>query len=408
MNRLLPFEWIAATRFLREGAVQTLLIITGVAVGVGVVVFMSALLSGLQADFLRRMFAAQAQIVLQAPDKIARPLRPDGGAVVLATVIKPSQRLRSIDQWQKIRDIANTVPGVLAVSPMASGAAFAVKGGADKSISLMGVEPAVYFRVVDIPGKLVAGTTRLNVGDILIGTQLASDLGVAVNDKLRITTASGASQTLTITGIFDLGNRGANQRNTYVPLHTAQTLLGLTGGVTSIDVTVKDAYAAEDIAQLITAATGVQADSWIKTNADFFSFINSQNLSNAAIRIFVSLSVAFGIASVLVVSVVQRSKEIGILRAMGASRGQMLRIFLVQGGLVGFLGSLVGSALGWAILAVWRNYARHADGTPLFNVIMEPRLVLLATLLATLTGVAAAILPAMRAARLEPVVAIRG
>ena len=104
-------------------------------------------------------------------------------------------------------------------------------------------------------------------------------------------------------------------------LHTAQTLLGLTGGVTTIDVTVRDVYAAEDIAQMITAATGVEADSWIKTNADFFSFINSQNMSNAAIRIFVSLSVAFGIASVLVVSVVQRSKEIGILRAMGASRG---------------------------------------------------------------------------------------
>ncbi|HVZ02444.1 MAG TPA: FtsX-like permease family protein [Dongiaceae bacterium] len=408
MNRFLPFEWIAATRFLKEGAVQTLLIITGVAVGVGVVVFMSALLSGLQGDFLKRMFSSQAQIVLQPPDKIARPLRTDGDAIVLATVIKPSQRLRSIDQWQKVRDITRTIPGILTVSPMASGAAFAVKGGADKSISLMGVDPAVYFSIVDIPGKLTAGMARLNVGDILIGIQLASDLGVAVNDKLRITTASGASQTLTITGIFDLGNRGANQRNTYVALHTAQTLLGLTGGVTSIDVTVKDVYAAEDIAQLITAATGVEADSWIKTNADFFSFINSQNMSNAAIRIFVSLSVAFGIASVLVVSVVQRSKEIGILRAMGASRGQMLRVFLIQGGLVGFLGSLLGSSLGWAILAVWRDYARHADGTPLFTIVMEPSLVLLAMLLATVTGVAAAILPAMRAARLEPVVAIRG
>jgi lipoprotein-releasing system permease protein len=409
MNRLLPFEWIAAVRFLREGAVQTLLIITGVAVGVGVVVFMSALLSGLQADFLRRMFASQAQIVLQPPEEIARPLRREAdGWVVLATVLKPEQRLRSIDQWQKVRDVTRQVSGVTTVSPMASGAAFAVRGEANKSISLMGVEPSAFFKIVDIPDKIVAGTTRLNAGDILIGTQLASDLGVAINDKLRVTTASGASQTMTITGIFDLGNRGSNARNTYVGLRTAQTMLDLTGGVTSIDVTVKDVYAAEEIAQEITASTGVEADSWIKTNADFFNFINSQNMSNAAIRIFVSLSVAFGIASVLVVSVVQRSKEIGILRAMGCSRGQILRLFLLQGAVVGFLGSVLGSSLGWGILAVWRSYAKHADGTPLFTVTMEPKLLMLASVLATLTGLAAAILPAMRAARLEPVVAIRG
>lgn len=409
MNRLLPFEWIAATRFLREGLVQTLLIITGVAVGVGVVVFMSALLSGLQADFLRRMFTSQAQIVLQPPDEIARPLRRDGdGLVVLATVLKPEQRLRSIDQWQKVRDVTRAVAGVITVSPMASGPAFAVRGEASKSISLMGVEPAAFFKIVDVPAKIVAGSTRLNAGDILIGTELAGDLGVKVNDKLRVATSTGASQTMTITGIFDLGSRGSNARNTYVALRTAQTMLDLTGGVTTIDVTVKDVYAAEEIAQEITASTGVEADSWIKTNADFFNFINSQNMSNAAIRIFVSLSVAFGIASVLVVSVVQRSKEIGILRAMGCSRGQILRLFLLQGGVVGFLGSLLGSGLGWAILAVWRNYAKHADGSPLFTVAMEPKLLALAALLATLTGLAAAILPAMRASRLEPVVAIRG
>lgn len=409
MNRLLPFEWIAATRFLREGAVQTLLIITGVAVGVGVVVFMSALLTGLQASFLQRMFSSQAQIVLKPPDEVARPLRREAdGFVVLATVLKPEQRLRSIDQWQKVRDLTKDVAGVVTVSPMASGPGFAVRGEASKSISLMGIEPAQFFKIVDIPGKIVAGTVRLNAGDIVIGTELAQDLGVAVNDKLRVTTATGANQTLTITGIFDLGNRGSNERSTYVALRTAQTMLDLTGGVTSIDVTVRDVYAAEEIAQEITAATGVGADSWIKTNADFFSFINSQNMSNAAIRIFVSLSVAFGIASVLVVSVVQRSKEIGILRAMGASRGQILRVFLLQGAVVGFLGSLFGSALGWGILAVWRSYAKHADGTPLFDVTMEPQLLALAAVLATVTGLAAAILPAMRAARLEPVVAIRG
>lgn len=103
MRHFLPFEWIAAIRFLREGAAQTTMIVIGVSVGVAVIVFMSALLAGLEANFLRRMFASQAQIVLLTPDEVARPLRREAGVTVLPTVVKPNQRLRSIDQWQTIR-----------------------------------------------------------------------------------------------------------------------------------------------------------------------------------------------------------------------------------------------------------------------------------------------------------------
>lgn len=408
MRRFLPFEWILATRFLGEGIVQTLLIVTGVSVGVSVIVFMSALLSGLQTSFLSRIFSSQAQVVLEPPDEIARPLRHDGEALIFTVTVMPSQRLRSIDQWQKVGAMVQQLPGVLVASPMASAAAFAVRGEVSKSISLMGVEPEKFYKIVDIPGKLVRGSSKLEVHDILIGTQLASDLGVDIGDKLRVTTGTGASQVLTIRGIFDLGSKGTNQRNTYVLLHTAQPMIGLTDGVTSIDITMRDVYEAENLAQSITAIAGVKAESWIKTNADFFSVVSSQNLSNTAIRLFVGLSVIFGISSVLVVSVVQKSREIGILRAMGASRAQILRLFLLQGAIVGFLGSLVGSTLAYFILDFWLTYARRPDGTPMFLAEIDTKLVIATAIIATVSGVFAALLPALRAARLEPVVAIRG
>ena len=408
----LPFEWIVALRFLREGRLQTMFIVAGVALGVAVIVFMSALMTGLQMNFIQRVLSAQGHIQLLPPKEVARPLRlgahAQPGEVEAAILQAPLQRLKSIDQWQAVAEQVRAMPEVLVVSPLAGGSALVVRGIASRAITVAGIEPALYYRIVALPDKVRLGTAELTGGEILVGTELAADLGVAVGDKLRLTTAGGADTTLRIAGIFDLGNKSANARSTFVALRTAQSLLALPGGVTSLDVTVRDVYTAEVVAQRITAATGVEADSWIKTNAELFTAIAAQSTSNNAIRFFVGLSVAFGIASVLAVVVVQKSREIGILRAMGVSQGQVMRVFLLQGGLLALAGAVAGSALGAGVLTLWQRSARTADGTPLFALVLEPSLFLSALALATVTGLIAALAPARRAARLDPVVAIRG
>lgn len=408
MNRWMPFEWIAAIRFLKEGRMQTMFIISGIAIGVAVIVFMSAMLAGLQANFIKRVLTSQPQIQLLAPDEVARPLRRGANEVEAPTIQRPTQRTLSIDQWPKIRDQMQAMREVTVVSPTVSGSALAVRGDASRAITITGMDPAVYFKIVRLPDYIVAGEARLTSDDIIVGTELARDLGASVGDKLNIQAASGASRVLRITGIVDLGSKGANQRATYLALRTAQSLLNLIGGVTTIDLTVQDIYAAETLAQEIQASFPVEADSWIKTNAQFFTAVHAQETTNTLIRLFVGLSVAFGIAAVLVVSVIQRSKDIGILRAMGTSRGQILRVFLIQGGLLGLVGSLFGSAMGAAALVLWHNYARQVDGSELFPLILDRSLFIASAVLATATGVAAAMAPALRAAKLDPVVAIRG
>ena len=408
MSQWLPFEWIASVRFLMEGLLQTLVILAGIAIGVGVIVFMSAMLAGLQANFIKRVLTSQPQIQLIPPDEIARPLRNDAGTIEAAIVQRPTQRILSIDQWPKIRTEMQARPDIVAVAPTVSGSGLALRGDTNRAITLTGIEPEAYFKIVRIPDYIVAGESAVTSEGILIGTELAKDLGASLSDKINVTTAAGGSRILTITGIFDLGSKGANQRSTFVAQRTAQSLLGLIGGVTSIELTVNDIYAAEDIAREIQATLPVQADSWIKTNAQFFTAVRAQQTSNTLIRSFVGLSVAFGIAAVLIVSVIQRSKDIGILRAMGTKREQILRVFLIQGGILGFVGSLFGSALGALALVVWHHYARQVDGSELFPLLLEPQLFFVSAAAATLTGVGAAIAPALRAARLDPVVAIRG
>ena len=404
----MPFEWIAALRFLGEGRMQTLFIIAGVSVGIAVIVFMSALLTGLQANLTKRVLSSQSHITLQPRDEIARPLRLGGEDLELAIVQMPLQRVRSIDQWQGLVRVLQDDPAVVAVSPVAAGSALAVRGDATRAVSIVGIEPDSYFRIVRLPDNIVAGTVRLSSQDIVIGTELARYLGIGVGDRLTLTSGVRTSGALTVTAIFDLGSRPVNERYVYIPLRTAQSLLDLIGGVTSIELTIGDVYAAETVARRLQPMTGAAAYSWIATNAQFFSAVQAQSLSSGVIRLFVALSVALGIASVLVVSVIQRSKDIGILRAMGTSRGQTLRIFLIPGALIGLAGAVIGSILGAGGLLFFHDHVRQADGSELIPLVLERSLFVAAAVLATLTGVLAAMAPALRASRLDPVVAIRG
>ena len=408
MNPFARFETIVAFRFMREGMTQTLLIVFGVALGAGVIIFMSALLAGMQANIVRRTLNYQAPIEIMAPEQVARSLR-EGGPDDIAAQLQPrSQQLRSVDQWQKVRLEVARIPDVIGVTPIVSGPGFARRGDATKAVTITGIETESYFDVIALAEKIIAGHYDVGPLDIIIGTELAKDLGTAVGDKLGLTTATGIASTLTVVGIFDFGNKGVNERNVYVSLRTAQNLLDLVGGVSSIEVKVRDPFAAEAVAQTIRASHDLEVDSWIKTNAQFFSAMAAQILANTLIRFFVGLTVALGIASVLVVSVVQKSKEIGILRAMGTARVQVLRVFLIQGGFMGLVGALAGSLLAWGFLLLWRGVAKNPDGTPMFIVVIEPSLFAIACAGATFVGILAAAIPARRAARLDPVVAIRG
>ena len=408
MNQLLPFEWVLATRFLREGLLQTLFIISGVALGVSVIVFMSALLTGLQGSIFKTLLDYQAQIVISPADETPRSLR-DAEGVEFAALVQPvAQRPRSIDQWQKVRDVTQGIPGVMVVAPVVDGAAFILRGDGNTGVSMRGIEPDSYLRLITLREKIIAGSADLGSTDIVIGSKLAKDLGVTTGDKLTLQAASGASSVLFVSGIFDFGNQGQNTGSVYVAMRTAQSLLALPGSVTSLQLKVAAPFAAESLAQQIEAQPGIKVESWIKTNAEFFKALSGQTMSFFIIRLFVGLTAALGIASVLVVSVVQKSKEIGILRATGTTRGQILGVFLLQGAMLGLLGSLFGSVMGWLFLIAWRGFAVNDEGVPFFVLEAGPSLYLMVAAGATLVGTLSALFPAQRAARLDPAVAIRG
>lgn len=391
-----------ALKFLRQGLAQTLLILIGIGVGVAVIVFIVTLVTGLQKNIVERTLGSQAHIRVEPLKEANRPATVLPKAHQLIIEDPRAQRLRSINNWQQVVSSLQSLPNVTAVSPVAAGPAFARRGAGVISVVTLGIEPALYQQIIPIHKDIIAGEFRVGANEGVIGSKLAADLGLKVGSKLRLDAGNNRSTVVTVTGIFELGVRELDSRYVYLDLKQAQTLLGLVGGITVIDLTVDDIFDATRVAQQVERFTNLPAESWMQANSQLMNALKSQSLSSSLISFFVGVSVAFGIASVLAISVTQRTREIGILRAMGARRAQMLRVFLIQGAILGLLGSFAGAAVGWFMVWIFNEF-----GPRLFDISPSMRIIPVAVTIATITGVASAIAPAWRASRLDPVTAIR-
>jgi len=403
----MSFELFVALRYLREGRMQTLLILAGVSVGVGVILFLTALMDGLQDSLVQQTLGYQAHLVVRPPEEAPRILFSEAGSSRTVRLERPAQRLRSIQQWPQVLARVAATPGVVATSPTVTGSAFANRGEATRSVQLRGVDPGRFDQIVDVSGNLRAGRFVVQGGRAVIGAALADDLGASAGDKIRVLTVGGRSEVFTVAGIFDLRNKEVNQRWVIVSLPEAQTLLDLAGGISTIEAKVDAIFDAQQIAAGIAEATGLVAESWMTLNAQLLVGLRSQNSSRYMIEVFVIIAVALAIASVLVVWVVQKNREIGILRAFGTRRKTIMRIFLLQGGLLGLGGALLGSALGTLLALLFASMATNPDGSPTFPVDLNPGLYLGGLVLALATGLGASVAPARRAAGLDPAQVIR-
>jgi lipoprotein-releasing system permease protein len=396
-----------ALRFLKEGRMQTALILAGISTGVGVIIFISALIGGLQESIIDRTLGTQAHVVLRPPEEEARPQIDRERETVLEHVQRPAQRLRSILGWPQLLTDMRRRPEVTAASPTVSGSAFALRGTAYRSVVLRGVEPESYSGILNLRSKLTEGTLDLTGTHIVVGVELSKELGLSVGDTLRLTAPENRSEVFTVSGFFDVGNKDLNLRWVFISLREGQTLMNLYGGVSTVEVKVRDIFSAEKEAQEIRAETGLMADSWMKMNSELLIGLRGQNSSSVMIQFFVIVAVVLGIASVLVVSVIQKGRQIGILRAFGTRREQVLRIFLFQGGLLGLVGSLGGIMLGTFLALFFQSMVSNQDGTPTFPVALTIALYVRSVLVALITGLIGAWLPARRAANLDPAIAIR-
>jgi lipoprotein-releasing system permease protein len=403
------FDLLVAFRFLKEGRMQTVLILVGISVGIAVQVFLNSLIVGLQKDLVLKTVGNAAHITATMPDLIPAAGRDAReGRVTLARVVTNEGSVKPIRDWAPVAAQLEKSGEFTAISPAARGSGFILQGQKSLPILLQGFDLDKADALYSIRGRMTAGRFEVGGNNVLIGRALAEKLRIGIGSALRITIPSGTTDLFSVAGIFDLQVQAVNESWAVVSLPRAQALFGFEGGITDLELQVKDVFSAERRTRSLKGSyPGLKWQSWQETNASLLTALQSQSSSSYIIQLFVLLSVTLGISSVLAVSAVQKSRQIGILKAIGTPTRKVSRIFVIQGAALGFSGSFVGAFAGYGLIKFFQHIGSGGGGQRLFPIVIEPGALLLSVAVATLAGTIAAVVPARRAARLNPIEVIR-
>lgn len=389
-----------AWRYLSSSKTQTGLLVAGVATGVFVFIFMSALIGGLAVYLVQQTVGDISHVTLEAPSR-------EAGLLLSGDVEAQVVQQKASGQRETLRTADAFLPGieamagVQAVSPQIVGNGFVIRGQSRAPVAVTGVEADKVSVIADLERRLVAGTTVLTNANVILGRGLADELGIGVGQVIRLQSDRNVERALVVAGVFEIGVEALDARAAFVSMATARTLFDLPQGVSRVEIKLDDLNQADAFAVRLAAETGLKATPWTDGNAQLLSGLRAQANSGNLIKGFALVTIVIGVASALLLSTYRRRPEIGIMRAFGAPRGFVIFVFVLQGTLIGLLGGLIGAGLGYLALSPFPLPENAgAGGLP---IDVRQGAYGLAIALTTVGAVLASILPARSAARVDPV-----
>lgn len=395
------YEWMIALRFLLRGRGQTLLIVLGIAVGVAVQFFLSALISGLQVSLIDNTIGSAPHVLVLPADRLPvnaaggdGAARRDQGRILI-------DELTEIQSWQTYVDDLRRDRRVLRAAPVANGQGFIERGGAVIAVIVKGLVAPDGLEIYRIREKTIAGVPELASDTALLGRRIAERLTLAVGDKFVLRNDRGGRLVMRVGAVFDLGAAAGNDL-VAAAMDQMRSFFAI-GGVSAVEAQVGDVFAAEQVARDYGRQYGrVKLESWQERNRQLLTGLRSQSTSSVTIQLFVIVSISLAIASVLGIAAVQKQRQLGILKAMGTTDRSASRIFVIQGLLLGGVGSLLGLGLG--LLMGWGFVAGTGAA---FGLEVSVRTLLTPIVLALAAAVIASTIPARKAAALSPIEVIR-
>lgn len=374
-----------ARRFLSFSKGQTILIILGIAVGISVQIFIGLLIQGLQDSLVNRTIGTSPHISIVSENK--------GASFTVS-----DQLLNRLVDDDRLIHVGRT----------ADGAVFALSAKENESALLRGFDDDLNV-LYQLENALVDGRLATQADEVILGKSLLENLNVSVNDSITLQTLTGKTVEVKIVGSFDLGVSAVNESWIVAQSNLTQTLFDLGSNYTGVEMQVKDVFNADVIAQEIAPSlpTGLKIVDWKTQNEALLSGLNGQSISTYMIQLFVLVSVVLGISSVLAITVLQKSRQIGILKAMGINDGQASWIFIFQGLILGIFGGILGIALGVGLLQMFTTFAKNPDGTPLIPITFDLAFIAFSGSVAILSALIASIIPAQKSKKLSPIEVIR-
>lgn len=375
-----------AWRFLTSSKGQTVLIALGIAIGVSVQVFIGSLISGLQASLLDTTIGSSSQITVKANARNGR-----------------------IDEYEAVMNtIAQEQPSVTFVSAAADAPGFIRIGNDTFPVLARGFAFEKAEGIYKLNEALQEGTLP-GSDEVMLGKDLVQEAGIKPGDTVELVTPLGIVRTVTVSGVYDLKVSSLNKSWLIAELPLVQSVFGYGETVTSIEMQVDDVFAADSVAESIasTLPEDLTAENWKDANAALLSGLNGQSISSLMIQVFVLVSVVLGIASVLAISVLQKSRQIGILKAMGIKNLSASMVFLFQGFILGTFGAVLGVLLGLGLAVSFAKFAVNPDGTPIIDLFIDPQFIVVSGLIAVAAATIASLIPARRSSRLDPMEVIK-
>ncbi|MEZ5498322.1 MAG: ABC transporter permease [Steroidobacteraceae bacterium] len=412
MNLLLQIAW----SHLRSRRRQSIVSLLGVVLGVAFFLAVSSLMRGSERDLIRRLVDTAPHITLydeyrNAQPQPARVANPD--AAVAIRGVKPRAERRGIRQYKRKLGAIAAMQGVEA-APILLGQVIFSFAARDEAVSISGIEPARMHHVSSIVEDMVSGTidaVDVNPSGIIIGTGLARKLSLAMNDTVTVVAPNGNLRAMKIVGLFETGNSGYDETQTFAQLTRVQALLNRPNIANRIVMRLTDPYRARAVATAIENSTGYKAVSWQEASKDLLDALAVRNVIMYSVVSAILIVACFGIYNVISTVVLEKTRDIAILKSMGFHAQDIRRIFLVEGALIGLGGSIVGTALGAAMMRVLDNVTIKPPGSseaitlPLYWGADQ---FLLAAAFAIASAVLAAYLPARKGGRVQPVDILRG
>jgi len=325
--------------------------------------------------------------------------------------VSPLEGKDYLHLYHGIIDNAWAIPGVVGISPsLAATATLAYKDKAD-NVAMIGVDPVEADKISDISKYMVEGEIGSILGGkrVVMGEALAKKLKVKKGDTIQARFPDAVPVNLLVSGLFSFGYKEVDEGVAYVSLDTARGFLGEGDVVTSVDIKLQDPFQAERVAKQLKSF-GYNAKDWQELYPDIVRTLAFERTQNAITMLLLMIIATFGIASIMNMLVLEKTREIGMLMAMGATPSSIQRLFLLESGLLGLLGAIAGCALGYAVSMQLRGVQIQNAMGQMMNlpIAINPMDFVVFTILAVFLSIAAGWYPARKASRLDPVVALKG